>query len=61
MNFEIKKTKQKVKSSYKTLYLSEEIIERITKIAHENETSFNNVVISMIEHCLGDKTKNPPD
>lgn len=56
MSFEIKKTKEKVKSSYKTLYLSENIIEQISKIAKENDTSFNNVVISMIEHCLKETT-----
>lgn len=61
MNFEIKKTKQKVKSSYKTLYLSEEIIQRITKIANENDTSFNNVVISMIEHCLQNDSPKQPE
>ena len=52
MKWKIKTTKDKVKSSYKTLYISDEIIENITKIAHDNETSFNNVVVSMIEACL---------
>jgi len=52
MDFEIKPTKEKIKSSYKTLYLSENLIECITKIAQKNNTSFNNVVVSMIESCL---------
>ncbi len=52
MSFEIKKTKEKVKSGYKTLYISESLAERVQKIADDNNTSFNNVVISMIEHCL---------
>ncbi|MBM6976714.1 hypothetical protein [Intestinimonas butyriciproducens] len=30
------------------------MIEQIEAIAKENETSFNNVVISMIEHCLAE-------
>ncbi|MBC8570321.1 hypothetical protein [Zongyangia hominis] len=52
MPFIPKKTKNKEKSSYKTLYISDKLIEQITAIAKENNTSFNNVVVSMIEHCL---------
>lgn len=52
MRFEIKPTKEKVKSSYKTLYLSDELILKLTEIADENNTSFNNTVVSMIEACL---------
>ena len=54
MAFQPKETKNKVKSRYKTLYLSEKLIEQIDKIAADNETSFNNVVVSMIEHCLNE-------
>ena len=52
MSFEMKNTKNKVKSSYKTLYISEKLIKQIEKLAKENNSSFNNAVISMIEHCL---------
>lgn len=52
MPFVPKETKQKVEAVYKTLYLTAETAERIQKIAVENEMSFNNVVVSMIEHCL---------
>ena len=52
MDFEIKPTKEKVKCSYKTLYLSEDLIDKINKLANEHNTSFNNVVVSMIESCL---------
>lgn len=52
MPFVPKKTKEKEKSSYKTLYLSLRLIDEINKIAKDNCTSFNNVVVSMIEHCL---------
>ena len=52
MPFEYKDTKQKIKCSYKTLYISDDLIEKINEIAQENETSFNSVVISMIQHCL---------
>lgn len=52
MNFEIKATKSKDPSIYKTLYMKRSLAERIEKIAKEHDTSFNNVVISMIESCL---------
>lgn len=55
MKFEIKPTKGKnpVKSAvYKTLYIKQNLVDQINQIAVENSTSFNNVVISMIESCL---------
>lgn len=52
MNFEIKSTKNKEPAVYKTLYLKRSLAERLEEIAGENKTSFNNVVISMIESCL---------
>lgn len=52
MNFEIKSTKQKAPAIYKTLYIKQSLADKIEKIANENETSWNNVVISMIESCL---------
>jgi len=55
MKFEIKKTKEKIRCSYKTLYISDDLIKRINEIAKEHDTSFNNTVISMIESCLDDR------
>lgn len=55
MSFVPRKTKEKVPSSYKTLYLSQNLIDRITEIAKEYDTSFNNVVVSMIEKCLNEE------
>ncbi len=52
MNFEIKSTQKKEPAVYKTLYIKRSLAERIEQIAAENKTSFNNVVISMIESCL---------
>ena len=52
MNFKIKDTKQKEPAIYKTLYIKQALADKIEKIAIENETSWNNVVISMIESCL---------
>ena len=52
MPFVPEPTKQKVKAGYKTVYLPQELIERIDAIAREHGTSFNNVVVSMIRQCL---------
>lgn len=52
MPFKPKDTKNKVKSVYKTLYISEALVKRMDKIAEENKTSWNNVAVSMIEYCL---------
>mgnify|MGYP004733006449 CR=1 FL=1 len=55
MKFELKKTKGKEETVYKTIYIKQSLVEQINKIASENNTSFNNVVISMIESCLNDE------
>ena len=55
MAFQPKETKNKAKSTYKTLYLSEHLVSQINEIAKTNNTSFNNVVVSMIEHCLSEE------
>lgn len=52
MKFVPKSTKYKEVSVYKTLYVKEELVKEVEKIAHDNNTSFNNVVVSMIEYCL---------
>ena len=52
MKWKLKTTKEKVKCSYKTLYISDSLVEKINKIAKDNGTSFNNVIVSMIEFCL---------
>ena len=52
MKFVPKETKEKEPTSYKTLYLKESLVKEIEKIAKENNTSYNNVIVSMIETCL---------
>ena len=52
MSFQIKNNKSCIKRTYKTLYISETLVSQIDEIAKNNDTSFNNVVISMIESCL---------
>ncbi len=49
MAFNPKPTKQKVKAGYKTLYIADELVEKINILAETYNTSFNNIVISIIE------------
>ena len=49
MDFKPKPTKRKVQAEYKTLYIKDELSEKINEIASVNDTSFNNVVISILE------------
>lgn len=48
---------RKGEAAYKTIYLRQRMIDQIEKIAAENETSFNSIVVSMIEQCLKDYTE----
>ena len=52
MNFKLRRLAAKEETVYKTLYITRSLVDHIDKIAVENKTSFNNVVISMIESCL---------
>ena len=52
MDFEIKKTKNKTETINKSLYISKALADQVQQIAIKHKTSFNNVVISMIEACL---------
>ena len=52
MAFTIKPTKRKKESVNCSIYLSKEVHDKVLKIAAENDTSFSNVVVSMIEYCL---------
>ncbi len=49
MAFVPKDTKKKVKAGYKTLYITDELSEKVSNLAKKHETSFNNIVISIIE------------
>jgi len=52
MSIYINIKKNKVEASYKTIYLKNDLIEKLDKIANDNNTSFNNVVVNMIEYCI---------
>ena len=58
MDFIPKINKKEKVSVYKSLYIREELVTKIEKIAKDNNTSFNNVIISMIEACLEENEKN---
>ncbi len=49
MAFTPKPTKQKVQASYKTLYIKDELVKKIENLAEKHNTSFNNIVISILE------------
>ena len=52
MPFGPENIQKKGEAGYRSLYLRQTMIDAIEKIAQENETSFNSVVVSMIEQCL---------
>lgn len=52
MKRELDFSKHKVSASYKTIYIRNETIEKINQIAIANNTSFNNVIVSMINYCI---------
>ena len=53
----IKKTKKKVSAKYRTLYITDELSESLNEIAKDNDTSFNNVVISILEDYVKRRNK----
>lgn len=54
----IKPTKKKNKTVYKSLYIKEDLEKELNKIAKEHNTSFNNVVISLLEFALKEVNSN---
>ena len=56
MAFTIKPTKRKKESVNRSIYLSKEVHDKVLKIAAENDTSFSNVVVSMIEYCRASRS-----
>lgn len=48
MGINIDFKRDKVESTYKTIYIKNELVEKINDLAKKNNTSFNNVVMSMI-------------
>lgn len=52
MDFVVKETRQKNPANYKSLYIKDSLLKEVDKVADKCNTSFNNVVISMIEACI---------
>ena len=50
--------KKRVESFNKTIRLPEDIIEKVEKIANENDISFNRVILEMIEFSLDNMKKD---
>ena len=55
MGFTIKPTRQKEEAVTKSVYMKRSLADQIEEIAKENQTTFSNVVVSMIESCLRDE------
>ncbi len=58
MAFSPKPTRKKVNAGYKTLYISDELAEKINKLAVRFDTSFNNIVISIIEEFFNNNNED---
>lgn len=54
----IKPTKKKNETVYKSLYIKEDLEKELNKIAKEHNTSFNNIVISLLEFALKEVNSN---
>ena len=57
MPFQPKPTKRRW-YVYKTLPYPEALADQVEALTKGNDTSFNNVVISMIEYCLGESASD---
>lgn len=57
MPFKPQKTRNKVESVYKSIYLKRTTIEELDKLAAKYHTSFNNIVVTMVEDRLEELRK----
>lgn len=48
MSAQFNPKKEKVKAGNKSLYISDELAEKVSNLAKEYDTSFNNIVISIL-------------
>lgn len=54
MPFDASEKPKPVPYTYRTLYLPVALKEEVDRLASENHSSFNKMVIRMIEYCLND-------
>ena len=52
MLFSLKPDNKKTTKIYRSIYISESLVEKVEQLANANDTSFNNMVISIIENFL---------
>ncbi len=57
MSINIDYKKNKVNSTYKTIYIKNDLVDKIDELARKNNTSFNNIIIKMIEYCTEKENK----
>ena len=50
-----KRTKRQIN---KSIYISEELYQKVKKLAKDNETSINYVIVSIIDYCLNEMETN---
>ena len=55
--FKPKATNANNNMTYKTLYISENILKDVEHYANQNDISLNSMIVQMIEYCL-DELKN---
>lgn len=60
MPFQPKKTRNKVESAYKSIYLRQTVIDELNALAVKHNTSFNNIVVTMIDQCLEEIHREEP-
>lgn len=61
MPFEPKKTRNKVESAYKSIYLKQSVIAEIDQLAKKYNTGFNNIVVTMVEDRLKELREEEQD
>ncbi len=50
--------KKKVQACYKSLYITDELAEKVNQLSIEKNTSFNNIVIKILENFFEEYEKN---
>ncbi len=58
MTFQPRPTRQKVQVCYKTIYIKDELTYKLNQLATKYNTSFNNIVISILEDFFETQEKN---
>lgn len=57
MDFKAKKTRNKIETVNKSLYLRKNLAEKIEGLAIDNKTSFNNIVVTILEDFFENYSK----